>query len=79
MFYSFFVCSPGVFGVETDPVEIRELMEGDAVTLDTKCITKLQKDDEIEWKFGSDVIATIKANNPYCMTLMMQDLKTNYI
>ncbi len=59
-----FVCSPGVFGVETDPVEIRELMEGDAVTLDTKCITKLQKDDEIEWKFGSDVIATIKANNP---------------
>ncbi len=58
------VCSPGVFGVETDPVEIRELMEGDAVILDTKCVTKLQKDDEIVWKFGSDVIATIKANNP---------------
>ncbi|XP_016107685.1 uncharacterized protein [Sinocyclocheilus grahami] len=54
----------GVFGVETDPVEIRELMEGDSVVLDTKCITKLQKDDKIVWKFGSNVIATIKANNP---------------
>ncbi|XP_018973491.1 uncharacterized protein si:dkey-182g1.2 isoform X3 [Cyprinus carpio] len=54
----------GVFGVETDPVEIRELMEGDSVILDTNCITKLQKDDEIVWKFGSVVIATVKANNP---------------
>ncbi|XP_058616645.1 uncharacterized protein si:dkey-182g1.2 isoform X1 [Onychostoma macrolepis] len=54
----------GVFGVETDQVEIRELMEGDSVILDTKCITKLHKDDEIVWKFGSVVIATIKANNP---------------
>lgn len=58
------VCSPGVFGGETDPVEIRELMEGDSVILDTNCITKLQKDDEIVWKFGSVVIATVKANNP---------------
>lgn len=53
-----------MFGGETDPVEIRELMEGDSVILDTKCITKLQKDDEIVWKFGSVVIATVKANNP---------------
>uniref|UniRef100_A0A8C1YFL1 Si:dkey-182g1.2 n=1 Tax=Cyprinus carpio TaxID=7962 RepID=A0A8C1YFL1_CYPCA len=53
-----------VFGGETDPVEIRELMEGDSVILDTNCITKLQKDDEIVWKFGSVVIATVKANNP---------------
>ncbi|XP_016117375.1 uncharacterized protein [Sinocyclocheilus grahami] len=53
-----------VFGVEVLRVEIRELMEGDSVVLDTKCITKLQKDDKIVWKFGSNVIATIKANNP---------------
>ncbi|XP_052447272.1 uncharacterized protein si:dkey-182g1.2 [Carassius gibelio] len=54
----------GVFGVETDPVEIRELMEGDSVILGTKCITKLQKYDVIEWRFESVVIATVKDNNP---------------
>ncbi|XP_073700737.1 uncharacterized protein [Garra rufa] len=52
----------GVFGVETDAVKTIELMEGDPVPLDT-CVTKLQKDDEIEWTYGSYVIATIKANN----------------
>ncbi|KAK2906709.1 hypothetical protein Q8A67_005694 [Cirrhinus molitorella] len=52
----------GVFGVETDAVETLEVMEGDPVPLDT-CVTKLQKDDEIVWKFGSYVIATIKTNN----------------
>ncbi|XP_059426078.1 uncharacterized protein si:dkey-182g1.2 isoform X1 [Carassius carassius] len=54
----------GVFGVETDLVEIREFMEGDSVFLGTKCITKLQKDDVIEWRFESVVIATVKDNNP---------------
>ncbi|XP_050951538.1 uncharacterized protein si:dkey-182g1.2 isoform X2 [Labeo rohita] len=53
----------GVFGVDTDAVKTLELMEGEPVILDT-CITKLQKDDVVEWKFGSNVIATIKANNP---------------
>ncbi|XP_051550960.1 uncharacterized protein LOC127439020 isoform X2 [Myxocyprinus asiaticus] len=54
----------GVFGVETVDLKTIEVMEGDPVMLET-CLNKIQKDDEIEWKFGSNgpVIAKIKANN----------------
>ncbi|XP_039522278.1 uncharacterized protein si:dkey-182g1.2 isoform X1 [Pimephales promelas] len=52
----------GVFGAEADPPKTIELAEGDSVKLET-CVTKIQRDDELEWKFGPHVIATIKANN----------------
>ncbi|XP_056092768.1 uncharacterized protein si:dkey-182g1.2 isoform X2 [Rhinichthys klamathensis goyatoka] len=52
----------GVFGAEADPPKTIELAEGDSVKLET-CVTKIQRDDEMEWKFGPHVIATIKANN----------------
>lgn len=55
-------CSPGVFGADPDPLMTIELAEGDSVELET-CVTKIQRDDEMEWKFGPHVIATIKANN----------------
>lgn len=55
-------CSPGVFGADPDPLMTIELAEGDSVELET-CVTKIQRDDEMEWKFGHHVIATIKANN----------------
>ncbi|XP_067271634.1 uncharacterized protein si:dkey-182g1.2 [Pseudorasbora parva] len=48
----------GVFGAE----KIIETMEGDPVKLET-CVTKIQKDDKVEWKFESQVIATIKEHN----------------
>ncbi|XP_043078843.1 uncharacterized protein si:dkey-182g1.2 isoform X2 [Puntigrus tetrazona] len=37
-------------------------MEGDPVVLDARCITKLQKDDVMVWKFESDVIAMIEGS-----------------
>ncbi|KAK7136745.1 hypothetical protein R3I93_016949 [Phoxinus phoxinus] len=52
----------GVFGAEADPPKTIESAEGDSVKLET-CVTKIQEGDEVEWKFGPHVIATIKANN----------------
>lgn len=53
----------GVLGVETNSVKTLEVTEGDPVFLDS-CVTKIQKDDKVEWKFGSHVIATIVSNSP---------------
>ncbi|XP_051977958.1 uncharacterized protein LOC127639783 isoform X2 [Xyrauchen texanus] len=60
----FLIFVNGVFGVETVDMKTLEVMEGDPVMLET-CLTNIQKDDEIEWKFGPNgpVIAKIKANN----------------
>ncbi|XP_048038493.1 uncharacterized protein si:dkey-182g1.2 isoform X1 [Megalobrama amblycephala] len=52
----------GVFGAEADALKTIESMEGDSVKLET-CVTKIQKDDEVEWKFEHHIIATIKSNN----------------
>lgn len=51
-----------MFGAEPDALKTIESVEGDSVKLET-CVTKIQKDDEVEWKFGHHVIATIKSNN----------------
>ncbi|XP_048054293.1 uncharacterized protein LOC125273071 isoform X2 [Megalobrama amblycephala] len=41
----------GVFGVETDEIEV-PVMEGDSFTLRAG-LTEIQRDDEVEWRFGS--------------------------
>ncbi|XP_067260887.1 CD48 antigen-like [Chanodichthys erythropterus] len=41
----------GVFGVETDEIEVA-VMEGDSFTLRAG-LTEIQRDDEVEWRFGS--------------------------
>ncbi|XP_056304503.1 CD48 antigen-like [Danio aesculapii] len=54
----FLLC--GVASVET---EIRlSVMEGDSLTLRTG-LTELQRDDEVEWRFGTSRISTITAGN----------------
>uniref|UniRef100_A0A8C2BUN4 Ig-like domain-containing protein n=1 Tax=Cyprinus carpio TaxID=7962 RepID=A0A8C2BUN4_CYPCA len=55
-------CVIGVFGAETD--EIVSAMEGDSFTLRTG-LTEIQRDDEIEWRFGSSKtrITRIAAGN----------------
>ncbi|XP_018974378.2 uncharacterized protein LOC109105551 isoform X1 [Cyprinus carpio] len=50
VFFLCFVPLIGVFGAETD--ETVSAMEGDSFTLRTG-LTEIQRDDEIEWRFGS--------------------------
>nr|XP_009294351.1 uncharacterized protein si:dkey-182g1.2 isoform X2 [Danio rerio] len=52
----------GVLGVEPNSVKTLEVTEGDPVFLDS-CVTEIQKDDKVVWKFGSRVIATIASNS----------------
>ncbi|CAM4659120.1 unnamed protein product [Leuciscus chuanchicus] len=56
----FSVTVDGVFS-DTDAVKSMSVMEGDSVTLNSG-VTEVQKDDDIEWRFNSILIA--KANIP---------------
>ncbi|XP_016107677.1 uncharacterized protein [Sinocyclocheilus grahami] len=49
LYFLCFIPLIGVFGVETDEMSA---MEGDSFTLRTG-LTEIQRDDEIEWRFGS--------------------------
>ncbi|XP_077081818.1 uncharacterized protein LOC143735497 [Siphateles boraxobius] len=60
---SFFVCLwhlVGVFGY-TDAVKSVSVMEGDSVTLNPD-LTDIQRDEEIQWRFGNIRIARVIMN-----------------
>ncbi len=52
------ICSPGVFGVDTDEMKSVSVMKGESVTLNTD-VTEAQKYLFIQWKFGSTRIAEV--------------------
>ncbi|XDV23348.1 hypothetical protein PO909_027948 [Leuciscus waleckii] len=57
----YIVCLWHLVGVFSDTAEVKSVMEGDSVTLNSG-VTEVQKDDDIEWRFNSILIA--KANIP---------------
>ncbi len=52
------VCSPGVFGVDTDELKSVSVMKGESVTLNTD-VTEAQTYLLIQWMFGSTRIAEV--------------------
>uniref|UniRef100_A0A672KFR4 Ig-like domain-containing protein n=1 Tax=Sinocyclocheilus grahami TaxID=75366 RepID=A0A672KFR4_SINGR len=58
------ICSPGVFGSETNELQSLSVVAGDSVTLNTT-ITEIPEEDDILWKFGVEKPLIAQINRAY--------------